>query len=483
MRYHFCLVNPPITMAERYGYLSSGGSHLPPLNIAQLASDCRKHGFQVSIIDAEVLHLGYEGTLSALKELEPDAVGFTSTTISIHNAARMAGMVKEALGIPTIIGGVHVSNAALDTMERFDAFDYGVCGEGDITTVELLYHLSDKSRPFDVPGVMYRQDGRIIKTAPRRRLNNLDDLPMPSWDLLPWLTRYYRPAANSFKRLPASSLITSRGCPGKCTFCSGGVFGNVMRAYSAEYLLEMIRILYYRYGIRDIIFHDDNFVTYKRRLREVCEVLIKEKLDLVWSATSRVDIVDAETLRLMKRAGCWQIAYGIESGDQRILDVIKKGITLEQVEQALRWTKEAGIFTRGYLMIGMPLETTETMRKSIDFIKRIDLDDFHISAFTPGPGTEALRDIDKYGDFNDDWRVMNYWNPLFIPHGLTRELILKYQSKAFREFYFRPRIIWNLLKTISTPAKLWILVKSAITLVLSLFTYRMKKWAKRIGKV
>ena len=442
-------VNPPLTLEERYGKLSSGGSSLAPLGLATLAAITREKGWKTQIFDPAVLGWTSEKAAEEILSQSPKYVGITATTIAIHNAARLAQELKKAKpGIFTIIGGPHLSSLPEDTLSRFPQFDIGVIGEGDVTIVELLKALQGKRDLRAVEGIIMRDNGGLLQTKPRGLFLDLDNLPLPAWDLLPGLAHYYRPAANSFYQLPSSSLITSRGCPGKCVFCDRTVSGDKLRMYSAPYLMKMVKHLYSVYGIRDIIFHDDNFIAFRKRLYDFCEMLKQEKLKLTWSCTARVDMVSPQLLKAMKESGCWQVAYGIESGSQEVLDFLQKGITLKQVKDALRWTREAGIKNRGYFMIGVPTETAQTIRKTIDFLLELELDDFHMSMFSPHPGTEISKSINDYGVVDNDWRKFGGWHPVFIPQGLTKDELTYYHKLAFRKFYFRPRIIRQYLISI-----------------------------------
>ena len=448
-------VNPPISLEERYGKLSSSGSMAPPLGLCHLASACRNKGFAPAIVDANPYGFNHADVVEEVFSYDPSVVGITASTVSIQSAARIAEMVKDRDSRKhVIIGGPHVTAVPAATMQRYGSFDTGVVGEGELTIVELLHTLQAGGNLGGIPGVIFRDDGRISLNKKRKPITNLDTLPMPAWDLLPELRHYYKPVSLSYKQLPSTSFITSRGCSGKCTFCDRTVFGNVCRGFSAEYLFEMVKELYVRYHIRDILFDDDNLVLFKPRLAKFCELLLASGLDLTWACNARVDIVDAETLRLMANAGCWQIAYGIESGSQQILDVLRKGITLEQVRSALFMTRAAGIQTKGFFMIGSPLETPETIEDTIRFTLELPLDDFQTTFFTPLPGCELYETIETYGKLEDDWSKMNMWYPVFVPNGMSREELVFYAKRAFRKFYFRPRIVWAYLKTIRKPGAL-----------------------------
>jgi radical SAM superfamily enzyme YgiQ (UPF0313 family) len=445
-------VNPPVSLEERYGKLSLSGNMTPPLGLCHLASVCRNEGFNAAIVDANAIGLSHYEVVQEVFKHDPGAIGITASTVSIQSAARLADMIKEiGHSKHIIIGGPHITAVPVATMERYSSFDVGVIGEGERTITDLLHTLSTGGDLGSVPGVIFRGNHSISQNQKRKPIKNLDELPMPAWDLLPELRHFYKPPPVGYHRLPSTSLVTSRGCPGKCTFCDRTVFGNFCRGFSAEYLFEMVKELYLRYHIRDILFDDDNFIVFKPRLARFCDLLMSSELDLTWSCNARVDIVDEETLRLMAQAGCWQIAYGIESGNQEILDVLNKGITLDQIRKALAMTRKAGIKTKGFFMIGSPLETPKTVEDTIRFVLELPLDDFQTTLFTPLPGCELYETIETYGELEDDWSKMNLWYPVFVPRGMSKHELVAYSKRAFRRFYFRPKILWGYLKTLKKP--------------------------------
>ena len=444
-------VSPPLSTKERYGVKTRGGGQTPPLGLANLAAMTRKHGVKTAIIDAAALMLDEEEVAREILKQEFTYVGFTAVTISVGHAARVAGIIKNTnKSITTIIGGPHLTAVPHETMNRYPEFDIGVIGEGDYTIVDLLEALENGKDLSLIRGLIIRANSGLCVTSPRERIRNLDDLPMPAWDLLPNLAKYYCPPVHTLKRIPAGLLIASRGCPGRCTFCANIVFGKVMRAYSAEYTFEMIKDLYYTYGIREIQLRDDNFTAYRKRMIELCEILKREKLDLVWTCAGRVDMVDPILLRTMKEAGCWQIWYGIESGAQAILDKIKKNTTIEQIEKAVRITKEAGISPCGFFILGHPTETRKSLEATINLSIKLHLDEAHFGFMTPLPGAEIYHHTEEYGTFDDDWEKLNGWFPVFVPYGLTVEELVRYSKTAFWKFYFRPRIVFAYLKKIKS---------------------------------
>jgi radical SAM superfamily enzyme YgiQ (UPF0313 family) len=447
-------VNPPVTLAERYGKFKTSGSCLPQLGYAYLAATLRTRGIVPRIVDAPAEEIDDDEVIRRVRESGARVVGLTATTMSVCAAARVAKRVKAELpGVTTILGGTHMTAAPRETLERFAEFDFGAVGEADWTIVEVMESiLGGDERALDrVAGLYLRRDGEIVATPPRPGVEDLDALPQPAFDLMPEIATHYRPAPNSYRRLPATSLITSRGCLFECAFCDTSVGGKKVRAYSAARCMDLVRELQERYGVREIIFHDDIFTFHRKRLIEFCNELIAQKVDLTWSCVSRVDTVTREVLELMAKAGCWQIAFGIESGSQEILDLLNKGTTLERIRRTLEWCREVGIRSRGYLMIGVPGETHETIRATIEFIKTIALDDFHVSYFCPMPGTALAHAAVGKGTWDPDWAKMSGWYPVFIPNGLTAADLERGHRAMFREFYFRPKIMLSHLSRYRDP--------------------------------
>ena len=463
------LVNPPHSLEERYGRFKGVGNTMPSLGLLGLAAILRETGFTVAVVDAPARGMGYDATIAETVEFAPDAVGMTAFTPSIFNAVKTADLLKAARpGLPVVLGGPHLAAAPVETMKRFAGFDVGCVGEADHVIAALFDALTGGGDLKAVPGLLIREDAEIVSTGRPPLFRNLDHLPFPAWDLLPGFPGGYRPAAHTYRRLPAATMFTSRGCPEQCTFCDRGVFGNSIRAFSAGYVVDQIEYLIRRFGIRDLTIYDDIFPLLKPRLFEICETIQRRGLDLTWSCNSRVNLVDAAVLKAMRAAGCYQIGYGIESGDQAILDHISKRVRLDQVEEAVRLTDEAGIRAKGFFILGHPGETPASVRRTIDFAKRLRLSDYQTCLFTPFPGTEAHAEAKTYGAFDDDWRSMNLLTPVFVPFGLTAEQMVSWAAGSYREFYLRPRIIWRYLTGLRRPAHVMQMLRGGLALATSL---------------
>lgn len=463
-------LNPPLRPQERYGKFAGIGSYFPPLGLCFLASICEREGFHTKIIDAEAKQLGFEDCVKKILESSPRFVGITATTLSIYNAARIAEILKrENPKIINIIGGVHVTSLAQETMRRFPDFDIGVIGEGEEVIIKLLHCLMDDGNLDKIEGIIYRENDQLHVHKNNFFIHNLDTLPKLRLDLLEDFPGLYSPPLFSANRTPAAMLVTSRGCPGKCTFCDRSVFGSHLRFFSAEYLIEQINELIDIYRIKEILFYDDTFVVHKKRLYQFCNYLITHKLKLTWTCMARVDSLNFEELRLMSKAGCWQIGYGIESGSKEILEDLNKNITLDEIRRVLEWTKKAGISTKGYLMLASPKETMDTFNETLRFINELPLDNIHVSFFTPFPGSQIYNELKNSKQFTEDWTKMSQWNPIYIPTGLRNVDMIFLLKKMVRSFYFRSTIsLKYLLKFFKRPILTFRYLKGIIIVLISL---------------
>jgi len=475
------LVQPPLTRQERYGVLSAGGSCLPPFGLAWLAAVARRDGFRPAIIDAEAEGLGVDATVERILASGAPIVGLTATTISAGRAGTVAAALRDR-GFDGILllGGAHVTAVPEPTLAAYEAFDGAVLGEGEATLAELLpLLLGDsvgKGRDAlpSVPGLAVRRpDGTVVRTGERSFLgtDELAALPLPAFDLLPRLDVAYQPSALRTNRLPSSSLVTTRGCGGQCTFCDNTVFGRRIRSFSAEYVIEMVDMLVTDYGVRDLTVYDDNFVVNRKRLAEFCRLLRARGHDVSWSCNARVDVIDDDLVAQIKDAGCWQISVGIESGVQEILDRECKGVTLQQVRRALSILHGRGIRTKGFFMIGHPGETVATADQTLAFALELPLDDFQMSFLTPFPGTCLYHAAAQWGTLDERWDEMNMWTPVFVPHGMTRDQLVTLQRRAMRRFYFRPRVMARYLWTCLTkPAVVGAVLRGGLALLRGVFS-------------
>ncbi len=432
---------PPVSRTFLYGELREAGSAAPALGLLMLAAVARGQGHEVAVLDGVAMQLDAGSFAARLTAFSPALLALSATTFTVAAAAAAAAEFKQKhpAGL-TVIGGPHVSAAAEETMARFPAFDLAVIGEGEAALADLLQALDAGAPLTSVAGLVVRVGEGLTATAPRTPIADLDALPAPAWDLLEGFPQRYAPAPFKVRQLPAASLVSSRGCPNRCLFCDRSVFGDRCRFHSAESVVALVRTLRQRFGVREVCFEDDTFVTHRPRLKAICERLIELDLGVTWNCLARVNQVTAEPLDLMRRAGCWQVSYGIESGSQAVLDLIGKQATLAQIRQAVAMTRDAGLRAKGFFILGHPGETPGTLRETIDFALSLPLNDISVSLMTPFPGTELHRRATEFGTLIPDWDRMNLLTPAFVPHGLTAEALLAAQRELLRRFYLRPRV-------------------------------------------
>ncbi len=457
------LANAPYFLEERYGKLASVGATLPHLGLLMLGAVLRKVGHRIRIVDASAQGLGYEETLEQAKKFQPDIIALTAVTPSIIKTVKLATMIKVVYpSVPAIIGGPHFTAVPEQTLLDYPVFDYGVVGEGENTIVELVEALSADRPPSNVKGVAYCENGKVTFTLPRLPIKELDTLPFPAWDLLDGFPSQYRPALFKYKKLPSTHIVSARGCPNKCIFCDTSVFSRQIRFHGAEYVLEMIGYLVKDFGIKEIIFEDDQFLIRKKRVAKICDGILKAQWRISWCCSGRVNSVnDLSLLKLMKHSGCWQINYGIESGNQKILDFAKKAITINQIKKAIRFPHKAGILSKGYFIFGLPYETEETMKNTIRFAMRIPLNDMSIFTLTPFPGSEMYEIAEQHGTIEKDFEKMNLLDVVYVPNGLSKEKLLYYQRRFMKDFYLRPRIVGNYLKRLlANPLNVFNMIKA-----------------------
>ncbi|MCX5778289.1 MAG: radical SAM protein [Elusimicrobia bacterium] len=438
------LVNPPLSVQERYGGLSWAGGVEPPFGLCYLASVLRENGYPVTILDAQALKLSAEATIRHIVEENPDVIGLTAVTSSVSAAAFVVAQVKSAIPrISAIVGGAHVSAMPRETLLRFPQFDAGVIGEGEQTILELIPALHNSDALRSVAGIIFQDHDSLIINPPRAYIPDLDTLPMPAFDLLPELATHYTLPLQSVSRLPSVSLITSRGCVGKCAFCDHSVFGNQYRSHSPEYIFSMIKVMHDQYSIREILFEDDNFLVNKSRVRKLIDLIQKGKLDLRWSCLTTISPLDPDLLKEMKNAGCWQILLGIESGSQCILDILEKQVAVDQIRSTIESVHAQGIKTKGFVIAGSPGETRQTLAQTRSLILSAPLDDVSITFFVPYTGTALYPQIASHGAFDDDWIKSNQFQIVFLPKGITSDELADFVKGTYRMFYFRLRIIFS----------------------------------------
>jgi len=412
------------------------GATAPPLGLAYLASIARDIGCDVRIMDSLAEDLTLREIRAKIKKFYPDLVGVTATTSMIYDAYDVAAVAKEVNpNALVMIGGPHATFMASEVLQECKHIDVVVRGEGELTFRELLMKLMKGNRDFgEILGITYRVDNGVRENPPRPLIRNLDDVPLPAYDLLP-MDRY------RVGKLKFGAIITSRGCPYTCIFCSSSLqFGKKWRAHSAERVLEELRIMRYEYGRQEIEFLDDTFTLNKKRAIAIAEKIVEEGLDISWSASSRVNTFSREVGSAMARAGSHTVYFGIESGSERTLKFIDKRITTEQAMDATRAAKECGLRALGSFIIGFPYETEEDIRRTIKFSNRVGVDLAQFTIATPYPGTK-LWDLAIKENLllTRNWRKFTTVDVVMKNLYLTPEKIKKLFLWAYLNFYLNPK--------------------------------------------
>jgi len=430
----------------------------PPLGLAYIAAVLKQSGIEVKILEANAFDLNHNQIKREIEKYNPDFAGITSTTSLIEESHEIAKLCPE--NVKVVIGGIHASSLPEETLRKFERFNFLIHGEGEFAMLELI--LGKKIN--QIKGLWYRKNGKIMHNKERELNKELDKLPFPARELLP-MNKYFSAGA---KQYPSDYILSSRGCPYGCIFCADHlVHGKLFRYRSPENIIKEIEMLNKK-GVKDFDFVDDNFTFLSDRVDRFCDLMIEKGLNkkMSWRCANgiRVDKVNPDLLRKMKKAGCYMVSLGIESGNERILKNMKKNIDLNQVKRAVKWCREAGIETRGLFMFGNLGEDEKTMQDTIDFAKSIDLDtaSFHITI--PFPSTEYWKIVKQEGElYPKNYRdYIAYGNVIFRHGKLNDKVLLKMQKKAYREFYFRIKIILRALKNITSFEKLKIYTNAGI---------------------
>jgi anaerobic magnesium-protoporphyrin IX monomethyl ester cyclase len=463
------LVSPPVTAQALVGETASMKAVLnviPPLGLAYLAAVLEENGHDARIYDCSI-GISLAELAGYLAEFQPGVVGITSTTPTFPHACTTAEQVRQILPEAVIVlGGAHVS-AVPDALAH-ECFDVGVIAEGEMTMLELVTQIEEDGLPdlSGIAGLVYRRDGEIHLTEPRGYIKDLDTIPPPARHLLPPLSAY-SPTPASYRKLPLAVLMTSRGCPYQCTFCDRKVFGNLTRGHSPERVVAEVEEALHRYGAKEIRFFDDTFTYDKRRVLRICELFLEKDLHFPWTCLTRVGAVTKELLKTMKEAGCWQVLYGLESGDPRMLAALKKGHTVEQNEQAVRWAQEVGLGVRGDFIVGTPAETQESLERTLQFAKGLKLDYAHFNKFVPFAGTELYEELAEQGyefDVSDLPTILDHQATPYVPPSMTADEFHAFLDRANREFYLRPAHILRRLRRTGTWDELMGQVKGAFAI-------------------
>lgn len=449
------LINPPYSNEQRYGKdMARFGPCNEPLGLAYLAGALEKAGHEVKIWDGMINPHPPWGRLGSAQ-----LIGITMLTPTYTIAHKLIKTIRKyRFTAPIVVGGPHPTILPRETLRDIPEIDYIIVGEGEQRLLELVKDLPDNKFPW-----------RILAG---RSLQHLDTLPLPARHLLPM--HLYKMTRSRRQSDHAYTVIVARGCPYRCAFCCR-IHGRKVRYHSVERVIEEINILVEEYSASEINLEADTITHNREFIAALCSKLIDHGLDrkIKWTCESRVDTVNEEMLAHMKRAGCWQISYGVESGSQRLLDFIKKGIRLQQVEEAFRITKKIGINIRAFFMLGIPTETKEESLETINFAKKLDAGWSQFTLCVPFPGTELYRWCQANGEALSsnwaDYKTHGGWADgqlCYVPKGRSEEEMKALQRIAYRKVYMRPRVVWKMLKGVRSWGQVkeylmgfWMLIK------------------------
>jgi radical SAM superfamily enzyme YgiQ (UPF0313 family) len=419
--------------------------------------------------EPEAQGLTYDDLGSIIERERPDVVGLTCSTPNFPRAVRIAEMVKARSGALVVLGGVHASALPEFIVRRYaHAIDVVVVGEGEETMLDLLDAYSGGRSLEGIRGICYLNDGVPVRTEPRPYIEDLDRIPFPARDLIP--QDLFVPNAHNARHRRCATILTSRGCPYGCTFCAARIVsGTGYRTHSPGYVLEEMRMLKREYGVRQLLITDDTFTLNRKRAEAICAGMIEGRMNLDWFCFSQVGAVDESSLGLMRRAGCYNIGFGVESADPGILKRMGKNILPEQALKAVHTANRLGYKTQAFYVLGSPGESLDQMRRTVEFAMEVDATLSFFNMLVPYPGT---RDFEHFfGSVPLDeihWdefvavgeRCVLEGNPEVSPREVERLI-----AQANTRYYLRPRKVLEILSRIRTPYELFSYISGGVSFV------------------
>jgi anaerobic magnesium-protoporphyrin IX monomethyl ester cyclase len=462
------LVQPSMKVGRREFY-----GVAPPLGLCYIAAVLERSGHKVNIIDGMVegstlyednfrrIGMPVVGLASRIQERDPDIIGISCMySFMWEDVSRLSAILRDIMpDTLQVLGGFHPSALPEYSLKNSSA-DCVIVGEGEETFRELADSYSGSRHFSDIPGMAFKNNGSIVLNPPRPHILNLDSIPFPARHLIN-MEKYIQTgkAPGSQKNRRFTTMLTSRGCPNNCVFCSiKTVWGQKWRPRSPENVVNEIEELVKRYRIKEIHFIDDNISLDKKRMADICELIIGRDLDISWTTPNGVAVntLDRELLYKMKRSGCYQLAFGIESGNEHVLRrIIRKPLSLSRTRDVIRYAKDAGIWTHGFFVIGFPGETGGMIKDTLGFAQGSGLDSAFFSIATPFPGTELYRLMFGDGMKLDDFSKLRNMDAVTGTGNFTREELVDIQKRLIRDFYMfrfrkemRPNSILHRLKNI-----------------------------------
>ncbi len=449
---------------------------VPPMGLGYLASSLKKNGIAVDILDCVQRKYDHFHFVDFVKKYNPDVVGFTSFSHDVPSVEKSIKLVKEVNSrVVTFVGGPHPSARPKNIWDDYPGVDYGFRGEGETGFSRIVKYLSDISEPWNksslnegllqsVKGLVWQKNGSIYcndQAFPK----DLDSIDFPAWELINLKGYQSAPQGVIFKKHPVAPMIITRGCPFLCTFCAGyNITGRKLRYRTIENVMNEIGLLYHKYKVREIHILDDNFTLDKEFARKFCEELIRQKFNISWCCPNglRLDSLDKDILVLMRKAGCYYISIGIESGSQRILDMMKKKLSISEIKRQIDLVRSVGLDVNGFFILGYPGETVDEIKKTINFARELNLSRAAFYNFLPLPGTSIYEELLEGYKINGlDWTKMSQWDVPYVPEGMKEDQLKNLQRSANLKFYLRPTILYKLIKEIKSIPQLRFILKRA----------------------
>jgi len=443
-----CII-PPYS----YEKLKDVGPKCPNLGVATIAAYLQQNGYSVKILDAFALELNMDQIKKEIISTAPKIVLSGGSTAVHPNSLKIFEAAKKINhNVETIYGGPHVTNQP-ETAIINNSVDFIVIGEGEITSLELIDYIFGKKnlKKEEIKGICYKNKEKIIFTEKRPLIKNLDILPIPAYHLLPMGVYEAYGWYDTGRKF--TTMISSRGCPSRCSFCISSVnFNHWWRARSAEKVFEEIKLLYDKYGIRHIYFQDDDFCVDPKRVIRICDMIKENNLDIVWECLTRVNPLDEELIKKMAECGCKSILFGAEVGYEEGFKKINKPVNLSMVLNAVKLAQKYKIMTKVTFILGFPWESEKEIKETIKFAKKLDADLTFFNTLTPYPGTVIYNEIKENNLF-----VEGHWSqyethsyaPLIRTQHLTHKQISYWIGRAYLEMYLRPSFLIRRIKNLT----------------------------------
>lgn len=463
------LINPPNNLSEVLGKANVFIGAFEPMGLLYIAAMLEKHHHEVKILDAFHLNYNLKQISQSIAEFQPDVVGITCLTSTGSLTYYIGKMIKEKFPqIKVVLGNIHASVFSTAFLKNRIA-DVVVHGEGEFTMVELLKVWEKEKTLAEVDGISWWNGRKVVDNPIRVPVTNLDDIPLPARHLVP-SERYSANNLSNFVYVNKSKklmkqIMTSRGCVFQCRFCVVHRH-RFYRFNSPKRVVDEMELLVKKYNACYLFIMDPLFVANRKRVLEVCKEIRRRKLDFKWGCECHVKLVDAQLLTQMKKAGCFEVHFGIESGVQRLLDNVNKGTKITEIEKAVKLAKKVGLKVSGLFMLGLPGETFTDSLKTINFACSLPLDFAQFSITVPYPGSQLFIDlvnegkietgIRKDGTINPAvWERFSAYSsftdnkPIYLPEGMTMEELKRAQKLALRKFYLRPKQLVKQIKRLS----------------------------------